>query len=214
MGRLRLAGVALLLLSGSHPALAAPVAYDDPGLQAPSTLQVSIPGLPATSVLPTNYAADGRNISPPVTWSGAPATTRAYVVLMQDADAPGDAAAVHWLAYDIAPGVTGLPRGMKNVAAPTKPLGSAQGGNDHGSLGYSGPRLAPGDSAHHYHLQVFALDRPTRVRPGAEYAAVRRAMQGHVLARGELVVTYALSQPKVPRPDRSSGATPSPGQPG
>jgi Raf kinase inhibitor-like YbhB/YbcL family protein len=189
-------------------ALAAPTAFDDPRLQAPATLQVSIPGDVPDGTLATNYAADGRNLSPPLTWTPGPAGTAAYVVVMQDADAP-DAAALHWLLYHVPGGQTALPRGMKNMAAPTHPLGSGQGANVHGSYGYTGPRLAQGEPAHHYHLQVFALDRSLRLKPGATLQAVERAMAGHVVARGETVAAYAAPAPKTPK-SQPSPASPAP----
>jgi Raf kinase inhibitor-like YbhB/YbcL family protein len=201
---------ACTLIAASGVAAAAPVAIDRPDLQAAARLQVSLPGVADGGPLPTNYAFDGRNLSPPISWSDGPPQTRSFVVLMQDADAPSGASGenVNWSLYSIPPTVLVLPRGLRNVASPTNPLGASQGRNSHDSLGYTGPHLAVGEPAHHYHLQVFALDRPLRLRPGAELPAVLKAMSGHVVARGELVATYAAPSPDAARGHQQSAAAP------
>ena len=66
-----------------------------------------------------------------------------------------------------------------------------QGRTTRGSVGYYGPRPPVGDPPHHYHFQVFALDTMLDVPLGADRDQVLDAMQGHVLAKGELVGTYA-----------------------
>ena len=66
-----------------------------------------------------------------------------------------------------------------------------QGPSVHGSLRYFGPRPPVGDPAHDYHLQVFALDTMLPLRFGASRAEALDAMDGHVLAVGEVVGTYS-----------------------
>ncbi len=202
---------AVVLVASGGIAAAAAIAFDRPDLQAPAPLQVTVPGVASGGTLAANYAFDGRNLSPPVSWSEGPPQTRSYVVLMQDADAAspgaGPAGVVHWLVYAIPPKALALPRGMRNVASPSNPLGSSQGRNTHDSLGYSGPHPLVGEPAHHYHLQVFALDRPLRLRPGADAPVVLNAMAGHVIARGELVATYVAPSPDAPH-GRQKGTAP------
>ena len=189
---------ACALIASGRPAAAAPIAVDSPDLQGLARLQVSLPGLTDGGALAASYTFEGRNLSPPISWSEGPPQTRSFVVLMQDADAPADkpGEGVNWSLYAIPPTVLALPRGLRNVASPNNPLGAAQGRNSHDSLGYTGPHLGVGEPAHHYHLQVFALDRPLRLRPGAKLPAVLKAMSGHVVARGELVATYAAPSPE------------------
>ena len=201
---------ALAVAQASAAQAAGPVAFDDPRLQAPASLVVSVPAVASGDALPANYTADGRNISPPLSWTAGPAATRSYVIVLQDPDAPGSAAAVHWLLYNVAATVTLLPRAMKNQSEPAKPVGALQGGNFHGSFGYSGPRPPVGDQPHHYHFQVFALDRPLKIAPGAALPAVERAMAGHVIARGERVATYAAPDPHVPSGKTAPVAPPAP----
>jgi Raf kinase inhibitor-like YbhB/YbcL family protein len=189
---------------------AASLAFDQPGLQAPASLRVALGGVADGGVLPTNYTADGRNLSPPLSWSAGPSGTAGYAVVMEDADALQ--APVRWLAYGLPAGLTTLPKGVHNLAAPTHPLGLLQGRNDHAGFGYAGPRPQPGEPPHHYHLEVFALDRAPRLAGGASLAELERAMSGHVLARGELVVTYP-APPRPPKPDaatETSASSPAP----
>ena len=200
--RLRAALGLTLLLAGA-PAMAiaqgGPVAIDQPQFKGVLPLHVMIGDLGPNEALPLSYTASGRNTSPPLTWTPGPRGALTYVVLVQDPDAPSSEPAVHWLVWNIPEAVTGLPKGMRNIASPTVPLGCAQGQNFHGSVGYSGPRPPLGDPPHHYHFQVFALDRKLRVRPGDEPRSVLAAMAGHVRASGELVATFAAPVPKAPK---------------
>ena len=70
-----------------------------------------------------------------------------------------------------------------------------QGRNTRGSLGYFGPRPPVGDAPHHYHFQVFALDAVLPLGFGADRDQLLKAIQGHVLAKGEIVGRYAQKQP-------------------
>ena len=78
----------------------------------------------------------------------------------------------------------------KLVASLEDPKGALQGRNSRGQIGYMGPRPPEGDPPHHYHFQVFALDAPLTMPPGADREALLAAMRGHVLARGETVGTF------------------------
>jgi Raf kinase inhibitor-like YbhB/YbcL family protein len=190
---LALAGtLSLAVVSG---AAAGTTAFDRPETQAPDTIKVSVGDIAADGKIPVKFTADGKNVAPPVRWTAGPSGTKGYVVVMQDADAPGADAAVHWLVYNLPPQVLSLPGGMRNSAEPASPLGVAQGWNYHGSFGYSGPRPPVGDAEHHYHFQVFALDRAQHVHSGVQLDRVIGAMKGRVIGRGELVATYAAPLP-------------------
>ncbi|MGC1300756.1 MAG: YbhB/YbcL family Raf kinase inhibitor-like protein [Caulobacteraceae bacterium] len=181
------------------------VAFDRPELQAPASIKVTVSDIAPDGAMSAKFTADGKNVAPSTRWSVGPPGTKSYVLIMQDPDASGPEPIVHWLVYDIPIRYLAVPGGMRNMAEPANPFGSAQGWNYHGSVGYTGPRLAVSDGLHHYHFQVFALDRALHVAPGAQPERVLGAMKGHVIARGELVATYAAPKPKEPR---SQGATP------
>ena len=72
-----------------------------------------------------------------------------------------------------------------------RPDTTRDGTNGSGTIGWYGPHPPQGDPPHHYHFEVFALDRMLPVPPGATRDAVEAAMAGHVVAKGEFVATYA-----------------------
>jgi Raf kinase inhibitor-like YbhB/YbcL family protein len=188
-------GLAAGVLGLAAPALAGgTVAYDR--FQAPETLKLTVGDIPADGKIPPKFTGDGKNVAPPVRWSDGPSGTKSYVMIAQDPDAPGAEPAVHWVVYGIPALIRQLPGNMRNTLEPTNPLGAAQGWNYHGSVGYTGPRPPLGDPPHHYHFQVFALDRPLRMHPGAQIGQVLGAMKNHVIARGQLVATYEAPRPK------------------
>jgi Raf kinase inhibitor-like YbhB/YbcL family protein len=131
--------------------------------------------------------ADG--VSPEISWNHV-AGAKSYALILEDPDAKAPKPFVHWVAYNIPADVTTLPEGLQEQPRLTEPEGLLQGKTSRGSVGYFGPRPPVGDPPHHYHFQVFALDSALEVPPGAERDDVLKAMNGHVLAAGELVGTY------------------------
>ena len=141
--------------------------------------------------IPLQYVADGDNASPAIEWSNAPEGTKSFVLIADDPDAQKPKPCTHWLAYDIPASTTKLREGIPGTPVLQEPKGAKQGANSMGSIGYTGPKPPVGDPAHHYHFQVFALDVETLVlEPGAKRDAVLKAMEGHVLAEGEIVGTF------------------------
>jgi para-nitrobenzyl esterase len=123
------------------------------------------------------------NVFPGLAWSEGPAGTKSYVVIMQDADALVNGAPIlHWTMLDIPASTTRLDAAM---SAP--PAGARYGPNIRGaSQPYAGPHT-PAGPKHRYHLQLFALDTTLPANGAASYGALTEAMQGHVLASGEVV---------------------------
>jgi len=143
--------------------------------------------------IPQKYTCEGEDISPPLSWSGAPAGTRSLVLIVDDPDAPDPRAPkmtwVHWVLYNLPPASTGLGEGVKANALPQ---GARSGVNDWKREGYRGP--CPPVGRHRYLLKLYALDamltglsRPTK-------AAVEAAMRNHVLAQATLTGTYEKTQ--------------------
>jgi Raf kinase inhibitor-like YbhB/YbcL family protein len=176
-----------------------PIALQSPGAQARETLRLASSGFQPNGPIPMEYSFYGKNISPPLSWSAGPRGTKAYALIAEDPDAPGPTPYVHWVIYDIPAATTSLTRAIRNRADLSSPKGAMQGSNSHGGVGYHGPSPPVGDPAHHYHFQLFALDRPLKLKPGADRDAVVKAMAGHVIARGELVGLYAQPAPKAPK---------------
>ena len=152
-------------------------------------LTVTSSAFAANAAMPSLYTCEGKDISPPLAWSGAPARTRSFVLIVDDPDAPDPAAPkmtwVHWVLYDIPATASSLPEAVKSAALPA---GAREGINDWKRTRYGGP--CPPVGRHRYFHKLYALDTllPDLNRP--DKAAVEKAMQGHVLAEAALIGTY------------------------
>jgi Raf kinase inhibitor-like YbhB/YbcL family protein len=142
--------------------------------------------------IPKEHSEYFDGVSPQLSWSAVKGA-KSYAVVMEDPDATYIKPFVHWVAWNIPAGVTTVPEGLQEQPRLTEPEGLLQGRTSRGSVGYYGPRPPVGDPPHHYHFQVFALDRLLDVPFGASRDEVLRAMSGHVIAAGELVGTYQQS---------------------
>jgi Raf kinase inhibitor-like YbhB/YbcL family protein len=130
--------------------------------------------------VPERHALEGENLSPPLSWSGLPDGTQSIAVICEDPDAPSGTF-VHWVVWGIGPQAGGLGEGE---AAPH------EGQNDFGNTGYGGPSPPPGHGRHRYHFRVYALDAEPSLDQGASKEQLEAAIEGHVLATGELMGTY------------------------
>jgi Raf kinase inhibitor-like YbhB/YbcL family protein len=150
-------------------------------------------------MMPVAYAAEGHNASPELEWSGAPEGTQSFVVIVDDPDASNPSPFTHWVAYDIPADVTRLRESLPPDLILQEPEGVLQGTNSRGQVGYMGPRPPLEDGPHDYHFQIFALDVASlELDPGAQREAVLSAMEGHVLAKGQLVGQYERPAPEHP----------------
>jgi Raf kinase inhibitor-like YbhB/YbcL family protein len=192
-----LAAAILATAAGGARATERPVAFDQ--VDAPATIQVSTPAIRAGGKIAPEFSGYGKNIPPAVSWTGQPAAAKAFVLFVQDPDSAAPQPTVHWVAYNIPGDVSALQRKTPNLPRLDDPKGMLQGPNDHGGIGYTGPHPPVGDSPHHYHIQVFALDRPLKLDGGAPLAQVQAAMAGHVLAKGQTVGLFQQAPPTTPR---------------
>jgi len=160
-------------------------------IDAPETLTIASDAFEAGDTIPRRYTADWDNISPPLKWSAMPAETASVVLMVEDPDAPTPNPFVHWMVYNLAPATRTLPEGI--APPPNKfdqPEGFMQGKNSTLRLGYTGAAPPRGDLPHHYHFQLFALDKVLETAPGAGRSELSKAMKGHVLAKGRLIGVY------------------------
>jgi len=139
--------------------------------------------------IPQQYTCQGRDVSPPLSWSGAPDGTKGFVLIVDDPDAPDPAAPkrtwVHWVLYDIPSTVSGLPEAVTSARLPP---GTREGTNDWNRTGYGGP--CPPAGRHRYFHKLYALDVELPDLGAAPKGEVEKAMEGHVLAKTELIGTY------------------------
>ena len=104
------------------------------------------------------FGCSGKNISPAISWSGAPQGAKSFAMSIYDPDAPTGSGFWHWVVFNIPAGVTSLPKNAGDPKASLMPTGAVQSGNDAGTKGYFGPCPPKGDRPHHYHITVFAVD--------------------------------------------------------
>lgn len=157
-------------------------------------LTVTTPAFKDGDDIPWAHTQWKTNTFPGLQWSGAPRGVKSYAVIMQDPDLKVRGGAVlHWTLFNIPPSVTRLPPGM---TAP--PEGSAYGPNYKGAAqAYLGPRT-PANRKDHYHFAVFALDVTVPPEAGSDFAVLTKAMDGHVLASGEVVGLAQAYPPTLP----------------
>lgn len=137
-------------------------------------------------MIPSQYTADGKDISPPISWEGLPEGTQSIALICDDPDAPMGTW-VHWLVWNIPPAMTGLAECFPTDAQLDS--GICQGTTDFGQTGYGGP--APPSGTHRYFFKIYALDAMLNLPAGADKRQLEKAMAGHILAKGELVGKYA-----------------------
>jgi Raf kinase inhibitor-like YbhB/YbcL family protein len=136
--------------------------------------------------IPVEHTCDGVDLSPTLSWTGAPPGTEAFALIVHDPDAPaGDW--VHWLLYDIPRTRRQLPPAVP--ARPEIPGLGKQGMNDFHRLGWGGP-CPPRGTTHHYRFRLLALDAALVLPPRLTLAALLAATRGHVLAEAELTGSY------------------------
>jgi Raf kinase inhibitor-like YbhB/YbcL family protein len=151
------------------------------------TLELTSTAFAQGGDMPSKYTCEGQDVSPPLAWSGVPASAKSLVLIVDDPDAPDPAAPkmtwVHWVLYNLPPGVHSLEEGVKAL-----PAGTLEGVNDWKRTGYGGP--CPPIGRHRYFHKLHALDvvLPDLHQPAK--AKLEAHMKAHVIAQAELVGTY------------------------
>jgi Raf kinase inhibitor-like YbhB/YbcL family protein len=142
--------------------------------------------------IPKKHTGEGEDLSPALSWSGAPDNTAEFALICDDPDAPRPEPWVHWVVYKIPASTTSLPEGVARSKTVDAVGGAMQGLNSWPSdnTGYRGPMPPPGHGLHHYHFKLYALDAALDTQPGLSKDELLQAMQGHVLAEAEMIGTY------------------------
>lgn len=156
-------------------------------LTAEFTLQSE--NFPADGRIPAAYTCEGEDRSPQLSWSGAPAGTRSFALIVDDPDAPDPAAPkmtwVHWVLYNLPAASTAL---ADNAAKSGLPAASTVGSNDWKRQAWGGP--CPPIGEHRYFFKLYALDRVIESAAPLDKPGLLQAMQGHVLGEAQLVGRY------------------------
>ena len=133
----------------------------------------------------------GANVSPALSWSGAPKGTKSYAVTMYDPDAPTGSGWWHWVIYNIPATATGLVADAGNPSKTLAPSGAQEGNTDFGKPGYGGPCPPAGPGAHHYVITAFALKvERIDVPANATAAMVGFNLNANTLAKAKLTAIY------------------------
>jgi Raf kinase inhibitor-like YbhB/YbcL family protein len=158
----------------------------------PMTLQITSTAFSDNGAIPALYTCDGKDISPPLAWTGIPDGAKSLALIVDDPDAPDPAAPqrtwVHWVLYNIPPDATGLAEGVKKDL----PKGALDGVNDWKRTGYGGP--CPPIGRHRYFFKLYALNTMLPDLKHPTKAALEKAMQGHILAQAQIMGTYQRSR--------------------
>ena len=149
------------------------------------TMEIKSSSFQHEAMIPAHYTCDGRNISPPLSWNGAPEKTKSFALICDDPDAPVGLW-VHWVLFDIPASVNALP---ENVSRNEEIAGLGKNGkNTSKRFGYDGP--CPPGGTHRYYFKLYALDTMLNMKPGLTKDDLLKAMKGHVLAEAQLMGRY------------------------
>ena len=136
-------------------------------------------------MITAKYTCDGQNISPPLSWSGAPEKTKSLALICDDPDAPAGTW-VHWVFFDIPATVNSL---QEKVSRQEEIAGLGKNGkNSSGRYGYDGP--CPPGGTHRYYFKLYALDTMLNLKAGLTKEELLKAMKGHVLEEVQLMGRY------------------------
>ncbi|NGO39557.1 YbhB/YbcL family Raf kinase inhibitor-like protein [Limisphaera ngatamarikiensis] len=149
-------------------------------------LEIRSPAFGYGAVIPQQYTGLGRDISPPLEWSGVPGEARSLALVVEDPDAPMGTW-THWLVYALSPQTRGLAEDQPRTQYLAG--GARQGINDFRRLGYGGPLPPPGPP-HRYFFRLYALDCELDLPPGLNRARLLEAMKGHIVAQAEWMGTF------------------------
>lgn len=144
------------------------------------TIQISSSAFAHNELIPKRYTCDGEDVSPELSWQNVPDGTISFVLIVDDPDAP-IGTFVHWVLFNLPGNLNGLKEGVKGIGV--------GGVNDFRRSGYGGP-CPPRGSTHRYFFKLYALDTTLSLTAGVKKADVEKAMQGHILAQGELIGRY------------------------
>lgn len=159
-----------------------------PGDSTPATITITSPNFENGSAIPIKYTCQGEDSSPELQWSEPPVGTKSLALIVDDPDAPSGTW-VHWVVYNIPPEVNELPEGASsgNAIQFNLPQGAIQGQTSFKRNDYGGP--CPPSGSHRYYFRLYALDHVIE-SADLDKTGLLDAMQGYVLAMGELMGKY------------------------
>lgn len=174
------------LLAGVRPGLDKTVYHDARLAAVPATIAVSSPAFADGAPLAARFTEDGAGVSPPLAWSGVPATAAAVVIVVEDADSPTPAPLVHAIVHRL-PGSDGS---LDEGAVSSDPPTVATGRRSFLKTGWLPCDPPSGHGPHRYVFQVFGLDAVPDFAEHPDRGDVERVLADHAVAKGVLIGTY------------------------
>lgn len=136
------------------------------------------------------FGCEGENVSPQLSWSGAPEGTKSFAISVYDPDAPTGSGWWHWTVVNLPASTTELPSGAGNPGGKL-PAGAVQGRTDFGQAGFGGACPPVGDKPHRYHFVVWALKTDKLpLDENASGAMVGYMLNANALGKAQLTATY------------------------
>jgi Raf kinase inhibitor-like YbhB/YbcL family protein len=175
-------------------------------LNDPFARHPEVPSFSVTSTTVSDHAAwgpaqmsgtfgvpGGKDISPQLSWSGAPAGTKGYAVSVYDPDAPTGSGFWHWAVANIPASVTELPEGAGDDKGSGLPDGAIQYRNDAGQARFIGAAPPAGHGEHRYFIVVYAVDvEDLGVPAEASPAFFGFNLFAHTLGRAVMIATAEI----------------------
>ena len=150
-----------------------------------SSMRLTSSAFAAGGAIPAKHTGEGVDVSPALSWSGAPPGAKSFAVICHDPDAPlvrpGRYGYVHWVLYNIPGTEGGLAEGTRQ---------HTQGISDFGKPGYGGPMPPEGHGVHHYFFWLLALDADLKLPAGLGMWDLLERVESHTLGMNRLVGTY------------------------
>lgn len=133
-------------------------------------------------LIPAKYTCAGSNVSPTLSWTGAPEKTKSFAIIMDDSDAPMGIW-VHWVMYNIEGTVNNLAEKLS-----VQEIKATDGLNSWGEKGYYGP--CPTNATHRYIFKLYALDKSLTPKETMDKTELLEAMKGHILGEATLTGVF------------------------
>jgi Raf kinase inhibitor-like YbhB/YbcL family protein len=162
------------------------IALNQPATETQKWLTVKSDAFERNGTIPSKLMSN-KSSGPTIQWSGAPDNAESFAVIVEDPDAVGQRPFVHLIAFNISADQKQINLGELDNSRMSD-RGIMLGKNSENQMSYFAPQ-PPSGQAHNYHFEVFALDGKLPLQNGATKKEVLDAMNGHVIAKGEIVAT-------------------------
>lgn len=146
-------------------------------------LEISTPAFAHGERIPDQHTTNGDDVSPELSWTGAPDGTVEFALICHDPDAPLTDGFTHWVVAGIPGDATGIPEGGGDAFS--------QGTTDFGAQQFNGPAPPPGHGTHHYFFHLYALSGSPELGEGFTRTDLLEAIDDLILVQARVVGTYS-----------------------